>query len=114
MVQSVLDLPASKYAITIVLKASKSVSAKGDVPKIYGFVYPLDLKSFWLKQKSIQERKKENDAFSYIGFKMCSLVHYCCIALHCTDFGWSFYSMAERKHNRVHTLLGYSVVKTIK
>jgi hypothetical protein len=27
--------------VSIVLKASKSVGAKGDVPKIYGFVHPL-------------------------------------------------------------------------
>ena len=29
--------------VSILLKASKSVGAKGDVPKIYGFVHPLYL-----------------------------------------------------------------------
>ena len=29
--------------VSIVLKASKSAGAKGDVPKIYGFVHPLHL-----------------------------------------------------------------------
>ena len=35
------DLWASKQRVHIVLEASKSAGAKGDVPKICGFVHPL-------------------------------------------------------------------------
>jgi hypothetical protein len=35
------ELWVSKQRVHIVLKASKSAGAKGDVPKIYGFVHPL-------------------------------------------------------------------------
>ena len=35
------ELWVSKQRVHIVLEASKSVGAKGDVPKICGFVHPL-------------------------------------------------------------------------
>ena len=35
------ELWVSKQRVHIVLKASKSAGAKGDVPKICGFVHPL-------------------------------------------------------------------------
>ena len=37
------ELWISKQRVHIVLEASKSAGAKGDVPKIYGFVNPLHL-----------------------------------------------------------------------
>ena len=36
-----VELMVSKQRVHIVLKASKSVGAKGNVPKICGFVHPL-------------------------------------------------------------------------
>ena len=40
-------------------------------------------------------------SFSYISFAKC-VVYYTAAVLQCTECGWSFYSMAEHKHNRVH------------
>ena len=37
------ELRVSKQRVHIVLEASKSAGAKGDVPKIYEFVHPLHL-----------------------------------------------------------------------
>ena len=37
------ELWVSKQQVHIVLEASKSVGAKGDVPKICGFVHPLHM-----------------------------------------------------------------------